>query len=98
MLWCHIRHGVQKKGVNLVDHPACHIGGSRSNQKEPLASPDSPSSCASLVTLHSPVGCPCVGDSVNPGGGVKLGGKWDIVLASHTLIAFLIILIPPPSC
>ena len=67
MLWCHITRppsGVQKK--ESISHPACHIGSSRSNQREPLAFPDSPSSCASLVTLHSRVGCPCVGTVSTP--------------------------------
>ena len=56
----------ESKKKESISHPARHIGSSRSNQREPLASPDSPSSCASLVTLHSRVGCPCVGTVSTP--------------------------------
>ena len=40
-------------------HPARPIGRGGSNQRESLASPDSPSHCASLATPLSPVGCAC---------------------------------------
>jgi hypothetical protein len=54
---------VKKKGVGFQAgppyHPARPIGRGRSNQRESLASPDSPSHCASLATPLSPVGCAC---------------------------------------
>jgi len=42
----------KKEGLlfSLVDHPAHPIGRGGSNQRELLASPDSPSPCASLAT------------------------------------------------
>jgi hypothetical protein len=48
----------EKEGLlfSQIDHPARPIGRGGSNQRELLASPDSPSPCASLATLHSPVG------------------------------------------
>jgi hypothetical protein len=41
-----------KEGLlfSLIDHPAHPIGRGGSNQRELLASPDSPSPCASLAT------------------------------------------------
>ena len=47
-----------KEGLlfSLIDHPAHPIGRGGSNQRELLASPDSPSPCASLATLLLPVG------------------------------------------
>jgi hypothetical protein len=49
---------LEKEGLlfSPIDHPARPIGGGGSNQKELLASPDSPSPCASLATLLLPVG------------------------------------------
>ncbi len=48
----------EKEGLlfSPIDHPACPIGRGGSNQRELLASPDSPSPCASLATLLLPVG------------------------------------------
>jgi hypothetical protein len=48
----------EKEGLlfSPIDHPARPIGGGGSNQRELLASPDSPSPCASLATLLLPVG------------------------------------------
>jgi hypothetical protein len=42
----------KKEGLlfSLIDHPAHPIGRGGSNQRELLASPDSPSPCASLAT------------------------------------------------
>jgi hypothetical protein len=64
-------------------HPARPIGRGGSNQRESLASPDSPSHCASLATTPlSPVGCAC-GEKRqyhrNRSWGKIGGGKWGIV-------------------
>jgi hypothetical protein len=48
----------EKEGLlfSPIDHPARPISRGGSNQRELLASPDSPSPCASLATLLLPVG------------------------------------------
>jgi len=53
------RHFFSKKEgllFSLIDHPAHPISRGGSNQRELLATPDSPSPCASLATPLSPVG------------------------------------------
>lgn len=96
MLWCHITRppsGVQKKGVNFT--PGSSYWQQQVESKGAAGIPRQPIILRFVGYPAFAGRLPVCGDSVNPGGGVKLGGKWGIVLASHTLIA-LIILIPPP--
>jgi len=57
----------------LIDHPTHPIGRGGSNQRELLASPDSPSPCASLATLYFRLALR-VRRSVNPAA-TQLGQK-----------------------
>jgi hypothetical protein len=56
--WPNLLFFSEKEGLlfSLIDHPARPIGRGGSNQRELLASPDSPSPRASLATLILPVG------------------------------------------
>ena len=73
----------------LIDHPAHSIDRGEWNQKELLASPDSPSPCALLASPPFPVGRE--GEALHQSHHNVVGAKWG-------KIGVLLALIPWPNC